>query len=231
MLNRGVKPESTIICMAMSQNFDHLIDRLTGKLKLPLPGEAAHQDMEACFADYLHLHPNAQTRRSAVLMLLYSENNKIYFPLILRSNYDGFHSGEIGFPGGSYETGDGDLIQTALRETREELGIKSDGVKILGVLTEIFIGPSNFFVLPVIGYLSGKPEFLPDDREVGHVFEISLDYISDPDILGLSRIEIPGDQVLTPHYQVEGYKIWGATAKIIRELLMVLGDDLGLSKD
>jgi len=214
----------------MSQFFDQLIDRLANRLKLPLPGEAAHQDMEACFADYLNLRPNAQTRRSAVMMLLYPEGNTIYFPLILRSSYDGFHSGEVGFPGGRYELTDGDLINTALRETQEELGIKAEEIKVLGLLTEIFIGPSNFFVLPVIGYLSQRPEFLPDAREVRDVLEISLDYISDPDVIGLSRIEIPGDQVLTPHYHFKGRKIWGATAKIIRELLMLLGDDLSLSK-
>jgi len=211
--------------MDTPQFFHQFIDKVSNSLKLPLPGEIAHQDMEACFAGYLKLRPNAQTRRSAVLMLLYPSENKIYFPLILRSSYDGFHSGEVGFPGGRYEARDGDLINTALRETKEELGIKTDDITVLGVLTEIFIGPSNFLVLPVIGYASGKPNFFPNEREVRHVFEISLDYIANPDNLGLSRIEIPGDQVLTPHYQIEEHKIWGATAKIIRELLLLLRDE------
>ena len=214
----------------MSQSFCLFIDKLRNNLKQPLPGEAAHQDMEALSAGYLKLGPNAQTRRSAVMLLLYPVKNKIYFPLILRSSYDGFHSGEVGFPGGRYEVRDENLICTALRETGEEIGVKADEVKVLGVLTETFIAVSNFLVLPVIGYIPYKPEFLPDTREVGHVFEIDLNYISDPAIIGLSEIEIPGYQVLTPHYQLEDHQIWGATAKIIRELLLVLKAEANKSK-
>lgn len=210
----------------MSPCFSLFIDKLSNNLKQPLPGRAAHQDMEALSAGYLKLKPNPQTRRSAVMLLLYPVNHKIYFPLILRSRYDGFHSGEVGFPGGRYEISDENLIRTALRETGEEIGVKADEINVLGVLTETFIAVSNFLILPVIGYIPYRPEFLPDTREVGHIFEVDLSYISDPAIIGLSEIEIPGYQILTPYYQVEGHMVWGATAKIIRELLSVLNTEL-----
>lgn len=118
--------------------------------------------MEAFSASYLGVRPTEQTRKSAVLLLIYPFKDEIYFPLILRNSYDGFHSGEVGFPGGRYEQTDQDLIQTALREANEEIGLCSEDVKILGTLSEIYIGPSDFLVLPVVGYIPYRPHFMPD---------------------------------------------------------------------
>jgi 8-oxo-dGTP pyrophosphatase MutT (NUDIX family) len=204
------------------QNFSLSIEKIQENLKKELPGEKAHQIMEALSARYLTLKPTEKTRRSAVLMLLYPINNDIYFPLIVRNSYDGFHSNEVGFPGGRFEISDENLIRTALRETQEEIGVNSDEVKILGTLTEIYIGPSDFNVLPVVGFLPHRPNFKPDSREVQQIFELKLEYFSDPNIMGCSEISIPGDLVTTPNYDVNGHKVWGATAKIIIELLSVL---------
>ncbi|WP_288435627.1 CoA pyrophosphatase [uncultured Chryseobacterium sp.] len=204
------------------QNFSLSIEKIQENLKKELPGEKAHQIMEALSARYLTLKPTEKTRRSAVLMFLYPINNEIYFPLIVRNSYDGFHSNEVGFPGGRFEISDENLIRTALRETQEEIGVNSDEVKILGTLTEIYIGPSDFNVLPVVGFLPHRPNFKPDSREVQQIFELKLEYFSDPNIMGCSEISIPGDLVTTPNYDVNGHKVWGATAKIIIELLSVL---------
>lgn len=212
------------------KSFYSFIEKLSTNLKKPLPGEKAHILMEAFSAKYLDLKPNEQTRKSAVLILLYPSSNKIYFPLILRPVYNGFHSGEVGFPGGRFELTDEDLIHTALREANEEIGVKMEDVKILGNLTEIFIGPSNFFVLPVVGYLPYKPEFLPDAREIEDVLEVRLDYFLQPNSISSSTIKIPGDIVRTPYYTLQGHKIWGATAKMINELLAVLSCDSNVSK-
>jgi NTP pyrophosphohydrolases including oxidative damage repair enzymes len=211
--------------MDVPEFFSLFIEKLTANLKKPLPGETAHMMMEAFTAAYLGVRPNEQTRKSAVLMLLYPFKNEIYFTLILRNSYDGFHSGEIGFPGGRYEQADQDLIQTALREAQEEIGLRADEVKVLGTLTETYIAPSDFLVLPVVGYLPYRPDLLPDPREVQHIFEAKLNYFTDPKILGCAKIRIPGDVVLTPYYELNGYKTWGATAKMIRELLTVVHRD------
>jgi len=211
--------------------FSLFIEKLNTNLKKPLPGETAHMMMEAFSAAYLGAWPTEQTRKSAVLMLLYPQRNEIYFPLILRNSYDGFHSGEVSFPGGRYEQTDEDLIQTALREAQEEIGVQADDVKILGTLTEIYIGPSDFLVLPVVGYLPYRPDLLPDRREVGQIFEEKLNYFSDPTTVGCAEIRIPGDVVLTPYYKLKDHKAWGATAKMICELLTVLHDDLPNPED
>jgi 8-oxo-dGTP pyrophosphatase MutT (NUDIX family) len=204
------------------QTFSSLIETLDKNLQKTLPGAKAHQIMEAYSAKYLTIKPTEKTRKSAVLILLYSIDDEIYFPLILRNLYNGFHSGEVGFPGGKYEETDENLIQTALREAKEEIGLNVDDVKILGTLTEIYIGPSDFNVLPVIGYLPYRPVFLPDSREVQQIFEMKLDDLKKNENISFTEIQIPNDVVLTPYYKVQNHKVWGATAKIIVELLSVL---------
>jgi 8-oxo-dGTP pyrophosphatase MutT (NUDIX family) len=173
----------------------------------------------------LSFKPNEQTRRSAVLILFYPSNNEIYVPLILRPSYDGVHSAQVAFPGGKYEPTDENLIQTALREAQEEIGLKINNVKILGTLTELFIGPSNFKILPVIGYVLYKPDFRADKREVEKILETKLNDISNPAIIGSSEMLIRGEQAIVPHYEIDNHKIWGATAKMISELLFILKDD------
>lgn len=216
--------------MAAGKIFSSFIKKLKFNLKYPLPGEAAHQVMEATSAAYLGVKPNDKTKKSAVLMLLYPFKDEIYLPLILRNSYHGVHSGQVAFPGGRYEQTDSDLIHTALREAQEEIGLNIADVKILGTLSEIYIAPSDFLVLPVLGYLNYRPEFLPDPREVKAVFETRLDHFSESDSVRCSEILIPGDRVLTSHYEVNGHKVWGATAKMIWELLALLNADRLLTK-
>lgn len=206
--------------------FSFFTNQLAQKLKNPLPGESAHQTMQASSRLRLNFKPNHRTRKSAVLILFYPYQNRILFPLILRPAYDGVHSGQVAFPGGRYELTDENLIRTALREAQEEIGLRLTDVKILGTLTELFIPPSNFFVLPVVACIPYRPGFFPDAREVEDVFEITLDEISDTRIVGFSEILIRGEQVHAPHYEVQGYKIWGATAMMISELLTVMNSEV-----
>ena len=203
-------------------SFESFTDQLYEKLKKPLPGESAHRMMQASSRLRLSFKPNARTRKSAVLILFYPYQDEIYFPVILRPAYDGVHSGQIAFPGGRYELSDENLIRTALREAQEEIGLRLTDVKIMGVLSELFIPPSNFYVLPVVATIPYRPDFYPDIREVEDIFEVRLKEIMDTSILGESEIIVRGEQVRAPHYAVRGYKIWGATAMMISELLTVM---------
>jgi 8-oxo-dGTP pyrophosphatase MutT (NUDIX family) len=216
--------------MPTLESFSLFTEQLTQKLKSPLPGEAAHQTMQALSKMRLTFKPNARTRKSAVLILFYPYKNEIFFPLILRPAYDGVHSGQVAFPGGRYEPSDENLTRTAMREAQEEIGLRLTDVRILGVLTELFIPASNFYVLPVVAAMPYRPDFYPDPREVEDIFEIKLEEISDVNIIGSSDIQVRGEQVHAPHYMVQGYKIWGATAMMISELLSVLNTDLAAPK-
>lgn len=202
--------------------FHSFTEDLRRRLQKPLPGEMAHQKMASTARYRLGVKPNERTRRSAILICFYPYQHSIYLPLILRPQYDGVHAGQMAFPGGRMERIDENLTRTALREAQEEVGIRVSDVKVLGLLTELYIPPSNFYVQPVVGVLPYRPDFYPDPREVEAVVEVDLNTLLDETIVGDSQIEVRGLLVDAPFYQIQGYRVWGATAMMISELLMVL---------
>ena len=203
-------------------SFQVFSERLQQRLQQPLPGEAAHRKMASSARTRLGIKPNERTRRSAVLLCFYPYQESIYVPLILRPQYDGVHAGQMAFPGGRMERFDENLTRTALREAQEEVGIRVSDVTVLGLLTELFIPPSNFYVQPVVGILPYRPDFYPDPREVEDIVEVDLDTLLDETIVGDSKIEVRGMTVDAPFYQIQGHRVWGATAMMISELLVVL---------
>lgn len=202
--------------------FNDFINTLDTQLRQPLPGPEAHLKMASATRLRLKVQPNEKTRRSAVLILFYPYRDQILVPLILRPKYDGVHAGQMAFPGGRYEKTDENLIRTALREAQEEIGIKASDVQILGKLTELFIPPSNFYVLPVVGKLPYKPDFYPDPREVEAVLEVNLEELMDESIVGFTELDVRGITIEAPFYDIQGHKVWGATAMMISELLTVI---------
>lgn len=203
-------------------DFERLISYLKKRLKMPLPGELAHKMMAASTRYILPNKPNATTKKSAVLILFYPQEQKIQIPMILRPQYDGMHGGQVAFPGGRLEKTDENLIRTALRESQEEIGIRTSDVTVIGQLTELYIPPSNFLVQPVVGFMEKKPTFYPDPKEVDHIFEISIDEIIKPEIISHEILNVRGVEVAAPVYAINDYKIWGATAMMIAELLMLI---------
>ncbi len=205
-------------------SFQVFSEQLRQRLQRPLPGEEAHRKMASSARTRLGIKPNERTRRSAVLLCFYPYQQSIYLPLILRPQYDGVHAGQMAFPGGRMERIDENLTRTALREAQEEVGIRVSDVRVLGLLTELFIPPSNFYVQPVVGVLPYRPDFYPDPREVEDIVEVELDTLLDETIVGDSKIDVRGITVDAPFYQIQGHRVWGATAMMISELLMVLNN-------
>jgi 8-oxo-dGTP pyrophosphatase MutT (NUDIX family) len=204
-------------------DFTTFIDKLKIRLQQPLPGQTAHDVMASESRLKLKMpSPNERTRESAVLILFYPTENQIFIPLILRPQYDGVHGGQMAFPGGRAEKEDESLIRTALREAQEEIGVRVSDVKVLGELTKLFIPPSNFYVQPVVGYMTRKPDFYPDPREVDKVVEISLNEINNPKIISRKTLTVRGVEIETPFYDIKETTVWGATAMMISELLTVV---------
>ena len=154
------------------------------------------------------------------MILLYPSDGEICLVLIKRNEYDGPHSAQVSLPGGAWEAGDGSLENTALRETREELGIDND-IEILGTLSELHIPVSNFLVLPFVGCTGQAPVFIPDASEVQFVIEIPLKELLDPGNRGSDRFERHGSTVVAPFYRVGKEKVWGATAMMLSEFLQL----------
>ena len=162
-------------------------------------------------------------RPSGVLILLYPDKGEICFVLIRRPDYTGVHSGQISLPGGKFEPHDKDLIETAIREAKEEVGIKPSAVNIIGTLTPLYIAPSNYMVTPVVGWTDQRPEFMKDPREVDEIIEISLSDFLDDCNIQTKRIRLfMGISANFPCYYIDGTIIWGATAMILSEFRVIL---------
>ncbi len=156
-------------------------------------------------------------RVAAVLVLLYPlEDGTLAFPLMKRNEYPGVHSGQISLPGGSAEAGE-TPEQTALRETCEEFGV-CDGVELLGLLTPLYVPPSDFEIHPVVGWSVARPVFQPDPREVAALLEIPLVHLLD-DARKLTGNWELGSGIETPirYYDLGESVVWGATAIILSE--------------
>ncbi|MBC7892983.1 MAG: CoA pyrophosphatase, partial [Sphingobacteriaceae bacterium] len=117
---------------------------------------------------------------------------------------------------------DESLVRTALREAQEEIGIRVSDVTVLGQLTELFIPPSNFMVLPVVGCMNRQPDFYPDPREVDAVIEVRLSEIADDRIRTSRTLDVRGATVEAPGFEIQNHYIWGATAMMLSELLEVV---------
>jgi 8-oxo-dGTP pyrophosphatase MutT (NUDIX family) len=148
---------------------------------------------------------------------LYPVGKDIFTVLIRRPVYEGVHSGQIALPGGKYQEADGNLLQTALREANEEVGIIPDKVKIIGPLTDLLIPPSKFLLTPFLAYSSSRPLFHADPNEVAEIIETDIRAISDKN-LKEKDITVHGGRVFrTPYYDIQSHVVWGATGMILSE--------------
>jgi 8-oxo-dGTP pyrophosphatase MutT (NUDIX family) len=166
--------------------------------------------------------PGKDARVAAVLILLYPHNDSIYTVFMQRHNYDGVHGGQISFPGGKKEEADADVVTTALREAGEETGVDISEVNVIGTLTPLFIPVSNMIVTPVIGWTKKRPVFVHQPEEVVFLIEAELKRFLDPAIIKIKPFEIRGEMLDVRYFDYEGNVIWGATAMILNELLVIL---------
>jgi 8-oxo-dGTP pyrophosphatase MutT (NUDIX family) len=202
----------------------HIINSIIQKLKEPLPGEEAQHLMAPVgrgkAVDY---GDQDLFRKSAVMVLLCEdESGEVFIPLTQRFAYDGVHSGQVSFPGGKFDEQDETLQQTALRECEEEIGVTA--VKVLGMMTSLYIPVSNFLVQPVVGYCAEKNVFMtPNVREVKHIVKLYLKDLLNETITKEGDVEVArGLKRKAPYFEIEGLKVWGATAMILSEFKVLL---------
>jgi 8-oxo-dGTP pyrophosphatase MutT (NUDIX family) len=132
------------------------------------------------------------------------------------------HKGQISFPGGMVDSGDRDIVHTALREASEELGIQEGMVSVEGTLDDLPT-PSGFVITPVVGIIDALPVLSLNLREVAEAFHLPLAFFADPAAGRLEMREFRGAQREVWFYEHGSHVIWGATAMIVRSLLKSLG--------
>lgn len=204
--------------------YNRFTDALGIRLKKPLPGNKAHLKMasKVRLKDLKFNHDTSTAIKSSVLILLYPHEDKLKTVFIKRQTYDGVHSGQISFPGGRVEETDSSLIETALRESNEEVNIDPDKVNIIGTLSEMYIPPSNYLVLPVVGYQNSKPTFIPEKSEVAEIIEADIDFLFNDKLVKETLLDVRGYKIEAPYFDVHGHIVWGATAMILSELKDVI---------
>jgi len=205
-------------------NIKGFIHSLNNRLKLQLPGEEAQMKMASRIRhDDLKLdYDLSKAIPSGILILFYPSDDQVKTVLILRQTYEGVHSGQVSFPGGRYEESDKSIIETALRESQEEVNIDPKKVKLIGALSEMYIPPSNFLVTPVVGFTESLPDFIPDSNEVEKIIETNLDFLFDKNAQKETLLNIRGHKINAPYFDVHGHIVWGATAMILSELREVI---------
>lgn len=177
----------------------------------PRPGQKTYQEVqETC------LH-------AGVLLLLYPIEEEIQILLTRRTDSVLHHRAQISFPGGQQEPGE-DLHVTALRETREELGIETGDFLQLGNLTPLYIPPSNYCIYPLVAASGSRPPYDPSPEEVAEVIEVPLAYLLDKNNRSEQVWRRRGQDVKVPFYTFKHHKIWGATAMVLAEFLAVVGE-------
>jgi 8-oxo-dGTP pyrophosphatase MutT (NUDIX family) len=205
-------------------DFNSLIASIKDKFQDPLPGKEAQLKMAPVTrARMMEMDIDLRKARKAAVLILLFADPVVKTVLIQRQAYDGIHSNQVSFPGGKYETSDGTLKHTALRETCEEIGIRQEEIEVIGKLSELYIPPSNFNVQPYVGFVKEKPSFKPDNMEVKKVISVPLNILTDETIKDFRPIETSYQQrVKVPCFMIDGHIVWGATAMIISELVALI---------
>jgi 8-oxo-dGTP pyrophosphatase MutT (NUDIX family) len=132
------------------------------------------------------------------------------------------HKGQVSFPGGMADATDRDIIQTALREAWEEIGIPESSVEVLG-LGDDLPTPTGFIITPIVGLINNLPPLTINTGEVAQVFQVPLTFFTDPGNGKRELREIRGERREVWYYEYGGHVIWGATAMIVRSLLRTVG--------
>ncbi len=182
------------------------------------------EQVRQALAEYAPRHIDDEAAiPAAVLILVYDRDGEAHVLFTERTDQVEHHKGQVSFPGGAFDDDDGDLEQTALRETYEEIGVRPEDVEIIGPLDDI-VTASNFRVTPYVGILttSSAYPFVLNTQEVAQVVQAPLAFLMDDRNMELEVRERAGRQVLTPSFCYEGHHIWGATAHILHQFIELL---------
>ena len=204
-------------------NFNEFLIKISKIKNTPLLGEASQFKMAPPFRQQLIKQQKKalnQPRKAAVLALFYPDKaNETHFVLILRKTYQGVHSAQVSFPGGKFEATDSSLKETALRETKEEVGVAIDRVEVLKTLTPIYIPPSHFNVQPFLGVIQNTLDFELEASEVESIIEIPLLHFLDDRQVVTRKVQTSYNlEVEVPAFLLNDHVVWGATAMILSEI-------------
>jgi 8-oxo-dGTP pyrophosphatase MutT (NUDIX family) len=159
---------------------------------------------------------------SAVLMPIFRKDGEYHLLFMQRTDRVKTHKGQISFPGGAYEVSDGTLLNTALRESEEEVGIVPGDVKVIGQLDDMATAGSNYTISPFVGVIPYPYKFKLDGWETEELIQVPISALLDKSCFSEGTTIVNGKQVETYFYQYGNKTIWGATARILKQFLEIV---------
>jgi 8-oxo-dGTP pyrophosphatase MutT (NUDIX family) len=176
------------------------------------------------------ISPGGEAPRPAAVLVPFLKNADEWHLLFTRrTDQLADHSGQVAFPGGRMEAGDNSPEETALRESREEIGLEPEKVRILGRL-DSFITITNYCVTPIVGIIPWPFQIQLDENEVSRVFTIPLTWLADHNNYEIRQRPLPAPYapVKVIYFQkFEREVLWGVSAEIVLNLLRILRDKRG----
>jgi 8-oxo-dGTP pyrophosphatase MutT (NUDIX family) len=162
-----------------------------------------------------------ESRIAAALLLLYPHESGAAVALTVRASGLARHPGQISLPGGATDPGE-TLVQAALREASEEIGVDPACVRVLGELTPVHVLVSGFTLHPIVGISDRRPDFVAAPDEVEEILEVSLHDLRDASRIRQGTRIREGVAVEFPYFDLLGHQVWGATAMVLGEFICLL---------
>ncbi len=198
---------------------NHFIAQLQKHLNNSLPGIDSQYKMAGSYRPVVSIDEalEKQAKSAGVVILVNKWNDEFHFLMIQRTTYDGAHSGQMAFPGGKMEPQDATIIDTAIRECYEEIGIKVSKSDILGALTPLFIPVSHFVVYPFIAFIDAPLQFIKDPTEVEAIYLFKVQDFFKPENIQDFSFQMQNQTMTVPSYRFQEQTVWGASAMILSE--------------
>jgi len=165
---------------------------------------------------------------SAVLIPLFCQEGQLRILFTKRSGQVNFHKGQVCFPGGTCQQDDASLLDAALREASEEIGLKAEDAEILGELDDAVTLSTGYLISPFVAFIPYPYPFKANRREVEQIFSVPLSVFLE-DKVNFRQDYYPTEDKSGPGYayEYEGHIIWGATARILTQLIALLKSESG----
>ena len=181
------------------------------------------EELKRALSAHNKKHINCASRiQSAVLVPLFNKSGECHILFTQRSNKVAYHKGQISFPGGAHSEADSGLLDTALRESWEEIGLKPQDATVVGELDDLPTVTSSFIISPFVAIIPYPYTFTPNPNEIADIFDVPVLALMDKANFKEEYTISEGEPSSEYSYEYDGRVIWGATAKIVKQFLDVV---------